>query len=434
MKPHVLVIALLTLCASVAFAAENHRGVHNFTGEVNISGTLTKTGTGGMTLANGESINTDTDAAFDFTRNTAGTVTLTSSDDDATAAMTVDPGGNATLTLGSASDTVTVAATSGLTLANSESLNAGTDATFDFTRNDAGTVTLTASDSDATAAMTLLPGGAAALTLGGASTTAITLTTDGGSVTVDGTLNGVAPGGITGTPATTGIWTITRDATGIVSVTAADDNAVAEMSIYSGGAADLNLYTGGAGAVNVGNTNATSVSLCNSAACDTILIGNNADADTITIGDATDTTVSITDDNWSITAAGVATFTSSVLGTATANHYRVTNSAVLSAAAVELTKANVQASSFFPVDTSTNAVDVEINAALDAADVGSEKVFVVTTGHATQALTVTADGAGVTTVVTQAATTGTTAEDAGDMIRCTVYATQAMVCVVYAAD
>jgi hypothetical protein len=52
------------------------------------------------------------------------------------------------------------------------------DGTFDLTRDEAGTVTVTASDDDATAALTILPGGAAALTLGGASTTAVTVTTD----------------------------------------------------------------------------------------------------------------------------------------------------------------------------------------------------------------------------------------------------------------
>ncbi len=62
---------------------------------------------------------------------------------------------------------------------NGDSVNNTADDTFDFTREDAGTVTITASDDDATAALAILPGGAAALTLGGASTTAITLTTDG---------------------------------------------------------------------------------------------------------------------------------------------------------------------------------------------------------------------------------------------------------------
>ena len=79
----------------------------------------------------------------------------------------------------SSASPMTVSGAGGLTLANSESLHADTDATFDCTRNDAGTVSITASDDDATAALTILPGGAAAMTLGGASTTAVTVTTDG---------------------------------------------------------------------------------------------------------------------------------------------------------------------------------------------------------------------------------------------------------------
>lgn len=129
---------------------------------------------------NGESISVGaTDDVFLLTRDDAGTVTLTSADDDATAALTLDPGGNATLTLGSASDTVTVAATSGVTLANSESVNAGTDATFDFTRNDAGTVTLTCSDDDATCAMIYDAGGAASIQVGSADVTSVTVVADG---------------------------------------------------------------------------------------------------------------------------------------------------------------------------------------------------------------------------------------------------------------
>lgn len=135
--------------------------------------TVTVAASTGLTLGNAESLNTGTDAAFDFTRDDAGAVTLTSSDNDSTAALTVDPGGNATLTLGSASDTVSVAATTGVTLSNSESLSNGTNGTLTLGRNDSGTVTVTAADDDATAALTVAPGGAAALTLGGASATAV---------------------------------------------------------------------------------------------------------------------------------------------------------------------------------------------------------------------------------------------------------------------
>ena len=90
------------------------------------------------------------------------------------------------------------------------------------------------------------------------------------------------------------------------SVTAAGAGAFVSLTTTAGNGLDA----ASAGILAIGNTTATSVSLCNSAACDIILIGTNTDADTITIGDSTDTTVSITDDNWSITAAGVANFVS----------------------------------------------------------------------------------------------------------------------------
>lgn len=70
--------------------------------------------------------------------------------------------------------------------AEDDYISVATDDTFDFTRNDAGSVTITASDDDAVAGLTILPGGAAAMILGGASTTTINTITDGGSVVIDG--------------------------------------------------------------------------------------------------------------------------------------------------------------------------------------------------------------------------------------------------------
>lgn len=69
-------------------------------------------------------------------------------------------------------------ATGTLTLGNSETLDTATDAVFKFSRNDTGIVTLTCADNDATCAMTLDPGGAAALVLGSADVTSLTVTTD----------------------------------------------------------------------------------------------------------------------------------------------------------------------------------------------------------------------------------------------------------------
>jgi len=63
-------------------------------------------GAGGLTLANGESLNTNTDDVFDFTRDDAGIVTLTCSDDNAVAACTYDAGGAAPIVVGSADVTI----------------------------------------------------------------------------------------------------------------------------------------------------------------------------------------------------------------------------------------------------------------------------------------------------------------------------------------
>lgn len=78
-----------------------------------------------------------------------------------------------------------------ITGSNGEKLDIGeaTDNAFTLTRGSAGTVTLTAADDDATAALTVAPGGAAAMVLGTASTTAHTITADStgdGELTVPG--------------------------------------------------------------------------------------------------------------------------------------------------------------------------------------------------------------------------------------------------------
>jgi len=87
-----------------------------------------------------------------------------------------------------------------------------------------------------TGATTYDAGGAAAIVVGSADVTGITLTTDGGSVVVDGSLNGVAPAGIVANPAA-GTWTLTKDAAGICVLTAADDDATAALTLVPGGAA-----------------------------------------------------------------------------------------------------------------------------------------------------------------------------------------------------
>jgi hypothetical protein len=63
-----------------------------------------------------------------------------------------------------------------------------TDGTFVLDRNASGTVSLSATDDNSDAALTVGPGGAAALQLGTASATSVSIVTDGGTVTIDGTI------------------------------------------------------------------------------------------------------------------------------------------------------------------------------------------------------------------------------------------------------
>ena len=80
-------------------------------------------------------------------------------------------------------------ATTGIVLGNGETLHTGADAVFDFTRDDAGIVTLTCSDNDATAGCTYDAGGASPIVVGSADVTETTIVTDGGTVPIDGTIS-----------------------------------------------------------------------------------------------------------------------------------------------------------------------------------------------------------------------------------------------------
>ena len=125
----------------------------------------------------------------------------------------------------------------------------------------------------------------------------LTLSTSSGSATTAVVITdtdytnalSIADNNITGTTAAIDFTNFDVETTGAITV-----------------AAGVGLDTNGAGALVIGNTNATSLSACNSAACDALTLGTNADADTITIGEVNDD-VSITDANWSISAAGLIT-------------------------------------------------------------------------------------------------------------------------------
>lgn len=122
-------------------------------------------------------------------------------------------------------------ASAGLTFANGETLDNTTDDVFTFAREDAGTVTITAADNDSTAALTVLPGGAAAMVLGGASTTAVTVTTDStgtaevvlpaGSIDSTELLDGTIAAGDLGTDSVTAI----KMSAGTIRITLCGENA-----------------------------------------------------------------------------------------------------------------------------------------------------------------------------------------------------------------
>lgn len=122
------------------------------------------------------------------------------------------------------------------------------------------------------------------------------------------------------------------------------------------------------------------------------------------------------------------------LGIITAGNYRRTNGSTFTAADPNPSRATLRAAEFFCVDTTSNAVDLDFSddADLEAADLGTIWTFAVCVGGS-NALTVT-DGASGVVVKPQAATTGTTAEDVGDYIRCQAYALEGVICTTYAAD
>lgn len=132
------------------------------------------------------------DGAMTLTIDEASPATITCADDSGACDMTLDAGTTGAIIVGSADVTnITLNSDVGVTFANnSDSVNNLADATFDFTRDDTGAVTLTCSDDDATCAMVYDAGGAAAITVGSADVTSISLVTDGGTVTVDGTVVG----------------------------------------------------------------------------------------------------------------------------------------------------------------------------------------------------------------------------------------------------
>lgn len=179
-------------------------GIITNLGNVGSDGDATFTG-GDFIGANGNSVDVGeaVDGSITFGRDDAGTVTLTSVDSDANAALTVAAGGTGDLTIGDANSTTAITSSdwafdvSGIGTGlgnmtsdgdatftggdfiggNGDQLDIGevADDQFTLTRNDVGIVTLTSADNDANADLTIGAGGTGALIVGDVgSTTTIT--------------------------------------------------------------------------------------------------------------------------------------------------------------------------------------------------------------------------------------------------------------------
>jgi hypothetical protein len=249
----------------------------DISGSINLStGNLVYSSTGGISLAGGTISDSVGSVLVNDNISVAGTTGLTFS---STGGINLAGG-----TISDSSDGVDinddleVAGTTGLTLtgsgadlifANNESITNDSNSTITFKRNDAGTVVLNAADDDATAALTINSGGAAALTLDTGGGAALSVgNANATSVTIGNTANGF---GVT-----------------------------------------INTGTGSLNLGDVATTKAIEIGGVDNNGADTVRIATNAtSADTITIGNANaSTTMSLTGGTaWSVTSAGLATFT-----------------------------------------------------------------------------------------------------------------------------
>ncbi len=167
-----------------------------------------------------------------------------------------------------------------------------------------------------------------ALTLGGSTTGEVVL--DSGSslikllddtrITGDLAVNGGTSADITSTTTTATVFDST------VTTLSLGGGATTALNIGNGASAytAINIGSGNGGnAINLGTgTGADTISIgTNATSANTVNIGTGAVANTIAIGSSSTTTLSLTDDNWSITAAGV---TAMSLGAVTAPSYSFT--------------------------------------------------------------------------------------------------------------
>ncbi len=253
----------------------------NLTTGINIADTAGGTLTDGIVVS-GTLTNILNSPSLDITGAGAITGATGVSTTTVTASSTIDAQGDISdstgnLTLNDAVDISGALAVSGTSL----------------TATSATTITLGSTGADT---ITLGNGGADTITIGNAASTGVSIVDNNWSVTTAGVATFVSSTVI-------GSQTFTTN-------NIADSGA---LTISSGGAnTALTLNSATTGTINIGtDASAETINIGNTgAAAKTVLIGDSAQTNTVTIGSATATTVSITDNNWSISAAGAAAFAS----------------------------------------------------------------------------------------------------------------------------
>ena len=168
------------------------------------------------------------------------------------------------------------------------------------------------------------------------------------------------------------------------------------LTVTSGATTALTLNSGTTGTINVGtDASAETINIGNTgAAIKTIAIGNNSQANTITIGDASATSVSITENNWSINSSGVAAFiTGSTIGSQTFTTNNITDSGALTVTSGATTALTLNSGT-------TGTINIGTDASAETINIGNTGAAVKTIaiGNNSQANTITIGDASATGV------------------------------------